>query len=47
MPFFPMFIDLKDRPVLIVGGGSVALRKMKKLSPYGGKVSVGGPDILP
>ena len=25
MPFFPMFIDLKDKPVLIVGGGTVAL----------------------
>lgn len=47
MPFFPMFIDLKDKPVLIVGGGSVALRKMKKLSPYGGKLLVVAPDILP
>ena len=47
MPFFPMFIDLKGKPVLIVGGGSVALRKLKKLSPYGGKLSVVAPDILP
>ncbi len=47
MPFFPMFIDLKDKPVLIAGGGSVALRKLEKLSPYGGKLSVVAPDILP
>lgn len=47
MPFFPMFIDLKDKPVLIAGGGRVALRKLEKLSPYGGKLSVVAPDILP
>lgn len=47
MPFFPMFIDLKDKPVLIAGGGSVALRKLEKLSPYGGKMAVVAPDILP
>ena len=43
MPFFPMFIDLKDKPVLIAGGGSVALRKLEKLSPYGGKMAVVAP----
>ena len=47
MPFFPMFIDLKGKPVLIVGGGSVALRKLKKLSPYGGKLLGGAPGIFP
>ena len=35
MPHFPMFVDLSGRPVLIVGGGSVALRKLRKLAPYG------------
>ena len=47
MPFFPMFIDLKDKPVLIAGGGSVALRKLEKLSPYGGKMAVVAPGIFP
>ena len=47
MPYFPLFIDLKDRPVLIVGGGSVALRKLKKLRPYGAKPAVVAPEILP
>ena len=47
MPHFPMFVDLKDKPVLIVGGGAVALRKLKKLTPYGGIPKVVAPVILP
>lgn len=47
MPYFPMFIDLKDQAVLIAGGGSVALRKLQKLTPYGVSPTVVAPDILP
>lgn len=47
MPWFPIFIDVKDKPVLIVGGGDVAFRKLKKLSPYGAKPTVIAPKILP
>lgn len=47
MPYFPMFIELKDCPVLIVGGGKVALRKLQKLLPYGGSLTVVAPSILP
>ena len=47
MPHFPMFVDLKNKPILIVGGGKVALRKLKKLAPYGGIPTVVAPKILP
>lgn len=47
MPYFPMFIDLKNKPVLIVGGGAVALRKLQKLMPYGVIPTVIAPRILP
>ena len=47
MPYFPMFIDLKDKPVLIVGGGAVALRKLEKLRPYGPALTVVAPEISP
>lgn len=47
MPYFPMFIDLKNKPVLIVGGGTVALRKLQKLTPYGVIPTVIAPHILP
>lgn len=42
-----MFVDLKDKTVLIAGGGSVALRKLQKLAPYGVSPTVVAPDILP
>lgn len=47
MPHFPMFIDLKGQTVLIVGGGHVALRKLRKLEPYGPRPTVVAPEILP
>lgn len=47
MPYFPMFVDLKNKPVLIVGGGAVALRKLQKLKPYGASITVVAPRILP
>ncbi len=47
MPYFPIFIDLNSKPVLIVGGGAVALRKLQKLMPYGGRMTVVAPHILP
>lgn len=46
MTYFPMFIDLKNKPVLVVGGGIVALRKLQKLAPYGPVPTVVAPDIL-
>lgn len=45
MPHFPMFIEIKDKTVLVVGGGKVALRKVKKLLPYGPKITVIAPEI--
>lgn len=47
MSWFPVFINLKDAPVLIAGGGEVALRKVEKLLPYGPKIRVVAPDITP
>ena len=47
MPHFPMFVDLKDKPILIVGGGAVALRKLKKLAPFGGIPTVVATEVVP
>ena len=44
---FPIFLDLKDRPCLVVGGGSVALRKIRSLLREGARVTVVSPDVLP
>ena len=46
MSFFPFFVDLEGQAGLIVGGGKIALHKIKKLLPYGPKLTVVAPDIL-
>lgn len=38
--FFPLFIDLKNKNVLVVGAGKIALRKIKTLLNYGAKIKV-------
>lgn len=45
MPYFPLFIDLNNRPCLIVGGGRVACRKAEKLLPYGAKITLLAPEF--
>lgn len=40
MDFLPLFFDLKDKDVLIVGGGEVALRKATLLAKAQGKITV-------
>ena len=47
MPWFPMFVQLKGADALLVGGGTVALRKAEKLLPYGPRITVVAPDIIP
>ncbi|MEQ1512793.1 MAG: siroheme synthase CysG [Lysobacteraceae bacterium] len=44
---FPAFLDLRDRPVLVVGGGAVARRKIAALLPAGAQVRVGAPALDP
>lgn len=34
MNYFPFFIDIEDKQVLIIGGGQVALRKVEKLLDF-------------
>lgn len=45
MSYFPFFVELSDKRGLIVGGGTVALRKVQKLLPYGPTLMVVAPEI--
>ncbi|HWS78185.1 MAG TPA: siroheme synthase CysG, partial [Thermomonas sp.] len=46
-PLFPLFADLRGRRVLVVGGGSVARRKVEALLAAAARVAVGAPDLEP
>ena len=45
MAYFPMFVNLKDQPCLVVGGGMVAYRKVKVLLDFEARVVVVGDKI--
>ena len=40
MAYFPFYVELNDVSVLIVGGGKVALHKVKRIVDYGPKIKV-------
>ena len=40
MNYFPLFAELRERPVLVVGGGEVAARKIHLLLKAGAQVRV-------
>jgi uroporphyrin-III C-methyltransferase/precorrin-2 dehydrogenase/sirohydrochlorin ferrochelatase len=47
MDFLPIFLDVKDQPCLVVGGGEVALRKVTNLRRAGAAVRVVAPELTP
>lgn len=46
-PYYPVFLDLRNRLAVVVGGGSVAQRKIETLLRYGADVIVISPLVLP
>ena len=46
MAYFPMFVDIKKKKCLIVGGGTVALRKVQVLLDFGADVVVVAPEVI-
>lgn len=43
--YFPIFIDLNGKEVLIFGAGNIAYRRIKGLLSFGAKVTVIAPDF--
>jgi len=44
-PYYPIYIDIEDRSVLIVGGGTVCARKAETMMRYGARVTIVSPEI--
>jgi precorrin-2 dehydrogenase/sirohydrochlorin ferrochelatase len=47
MKFYPAYLDLRDRPCLVIGGGAVAERKALSLLEAGANVTVVSPALTP
>lgn len=45
MQYFPLFMDLNQKPVLVVGGGEVATRKVESLLRAGAMVTIVAPEL--
>src|SRR5215212_785930 len=44
-PYYPIYVDIEERSVLIVGGGTVCARKAETMMKYGARVTIVSPEI--
>ncbi len=47
MRYYPVFLDIAGKPVVVIGGGEVALRKVEGLLAAGAQVTVVSPELYP
>ena len=47
MRYYPIFLDIKGKPTLVIGGGEVAARKVEGLLEAGANVTVVSPHLHP
>lgn len=46
-PYFPMFVSLEDKRILVVGAGNIATRRIKALMKFGASIRVVAPLFDP
>lgn len=47
MAYFPLFVEMTGMPVLILGGGAIALTKAQQLTSFGARVTVQSTTFAP
>lgn len=45
MRYYPVFLDIADKPVVVIGGGTIALQKVEGLIEAGAQVTVVSPEL--
>jgi siroheme synthase-like protein len=44
-PYYPIFLDIENRNVVIIGGGEVCARKAETMLRYGARVTIVSPEF--
>ena len=44
-PYYPIYLDIEDHAVLIIGGGNVCARKAETMMKYGARVTIVSPEF--
>ncbi len=44
-PYYPIYLDIEDRSVVIIGGGTVCARKAEAMMKYGARVTIVSPQV--
>ena len=44
-PYYPIYLDIEDRNVVIIGGGNVCARKAETMLKYGARVTIVSPEF--
>ena len=47
LPYFPLFIPLEGRRVILIGAGKIAARRTAALLPFGSSITVIAPEACP
>lgn len=43
--YFPIYMDLSDKDILVAGGGTIAARRVRTLWGFAGRITVVAPEI--
>lgn len=46
-PYFPMFMDISEKKVYVVGAGTIAKRRIRALAEYTNHLTVIAPEVNP
>jgi siroheme synthase-like protein len=46
-PYFPMFVDLSDKKVVVVGAGTIAKRRIRSMMEFTDHLVVVAPEVNP
>ena len=43
--FFPLFVDISEKKIVLIVGGAIATRRVKTLLPFEPQIVVVGPEV--